>query len=251
MRLMPTDDGRRAAVDGRKLRLSPRLRCLADCVSEGARLADVGTDHGYLPVWLLLEGRISGALATDVNAEPLSHARRTAEAYGVEERIGFRLCDGLDGVAPDEADTIAIAGMGGETIADILSRAPWTLKREITLLLQPMTKPDILRLWLVENGYRIASERLVRDNGKLYAVVTATAGESAPLTPAQAYCGIALGSDPLYGAYVDERLKKLRRAAQGLRRSNDADKAARIAELESVIAELAARKKEWEHADGT
>lgn len=90
----------------------------------GGRLADIGTDHGYLPVWLLQEGRIPSAIASDVGAEPLEHARRTAEEYETQG-LDFRLCDGLSGIEPEETDTVVIAGMGGETIRDILRAAPW------------------------------------------------------------------------------------------------------------------------------
>ena len=106
----------------RRLQLQPRLQLLADMVPEGCRLADVGTDHGYLPVYLLQRRRIRGAVAADIGAEPLAHARRTAEAYGVTG-IDFRLCDGLRDIAPDEVDTVVIAGMGGETIIAILEGA--------------------------------------------------------------------------------------------------------------------------------
>ena len=122
------------------LELQPRLQLLAELVPDGAKLADVGTDHGYLPVALLQQGKIQRAIATDIGEEPLQHARRTAEEYGLSESVDFRLCDGLNGMMPDEADTIVIAGMGGETIIEILKNAPWT--RQKTLLLQPMTKPE-------------------------------------------------------------------------------------------------------------
>lgn len=237
-------------MEARKLPLQPRLACLADCVPRGARLADVGTDHGYLPVMLLQRRLIQSAIASDINEEPLSHARRTAAEYGVTEGIEFRLCNGLSAIGADEVDTVVIAGMGGEMIINILSTAPWELKSDITLLLQPMTKPEILRAWLVTNGYKITRERLVRDKGVLYAVIIATAGESAAISMAQAYCGVETAHDPLYGEYVDERIAKLSRAADGLRRSNRSDAPERIAELETVIAELRERKGEWKHDNG-
>lgn len=99
---------------------------LAEQVPQGARLADVGTDHAYLPAWLLLAGRISGAVATDVREGPLQRGRETARLYKVEDRIVFRCCDGLAAVEPQEADTVVIAGMGGELMARIVERAPWT-----------------------------------------------------------------------------------------------------------------------------
>ena len=126
-------------MENKELHLQPRLQLLADLVPQGAKLADIGTDHGYLPVWLLQNKRITAAIAADVGYEPLQHAVRTAQEQGVSD-IDFRLCDGLKGISEDEVDAIAIAGMGGETIIHILSAAPWTKKESgYTLLLQPMT----------------------------------------------------------------------------------------------------------------
>lgn len=234
-------------MNEKQLRLQPRLQCIADCVSNGARLADVGTDHGYLPVYLLQEGRIGYALASDINAAPLEHARRTAAEYGVAERMAFRLCAGLDAVSPDEADTVVVAGMGGETIIAILDAAAWDWRGKM-LLLQPMTKAELLRRWLTEHGFRIVSERLVRDKGVIYAVLTVTAGESEPLSNAEAWCGAGLERDPLYGDYANDRIAKLERAAAGLRCAKNAD-AAQIAALEDDAAALREKVKEWEDAN--
>ena len=223
-------------MEKKELILQPRLALLTSLVPRGASIADVGTDHGYLPVYLLQKGTIAHAIASDINEAPLEHARRTAYEYGVTHGIDFRLCAGLDAIAPQEVDTVVIAGMGGETIIEILKNAPWT--RNKTLLLQPMTKPEVLRVWLTENAYAITQERLVRDKDTLYAVLSATGGESAPLTAAQAYCGAASVRDPLYGDYATERITKLTRAAAGLRGSKRADRETRIAELETIIEEL-------------
>ena len=107
------------------MELSPRLDAIARQVPQGARLADIGTDHGYLPVWLLMRGTIERAIAADLREGPLGRARKTARQYGQSEKISFRLCDGLTDIDPDEVDVITIAGMGGETIATILEAAPW------------------------------------------------------------------------------------------------------------------------------
>ena len=122
-------------MEEKKLILQPRLQALADLVAGGARIADVGTDHGYLPVYLLQEKKIAFAIASDINVEPLEHARRTAKEFGITENIDFRLCGGLDLIGNEEVDTVIIAGMGGETIAAILTAANWLLKSNITLLL--------------------------------------------------------------------------------------------------------------------
>ncbi len=236
------------AMSEKELRLQPRLQAIADLVPAGARLADVGTDHGYLPVRLLLDGQIASAVASDINEAPLLHARRTAEEYGVEERISFRLCAGLDDVRRGEADTLVIAGMGGETIVGILEAADWDWDG-VTLLLQPMTKAPLLRRWLPEHGFRIVSERLVRDKGTIYAILTVKAGEGAVPTNAEAWCGAGLLHDPLYGVYARERIAKLERAAAGMRQGKGAD-AAQIAALESDAAQLRGSVKEWEDANG-
>ena len=164
------------------LQLQPRLRLLADMVPAGAHLADIGTDHGYLPVWLMQQGRITSAIAADIGPEPLAHARRTAAEYGAA--LDLRLCDGLRGIAPHEADTLVMAGMGGETIIQILTDSPWPRTSGCTLLLQPQTKVELLRRWLSENGYACRDERLVWDKGKLYVVLQMAAGEA--FTPEEA-----------------------------------------------------------------
>ena len=234
----------------RRLQLQPRLQLLADMTPAGCRLADIGTDHGYLPVWLLQRERIQSAIAADIGAEPLAHARRTAEEYGVEG-ISFRLCDGLANISPEETDTVIIAGMGGETIIGILEAAPWTRDGTHTLILQPQTKGDLLRRWLCESGYRFLEEKLVRDKEQLYVVFRVTGGEVSALSEADALTGILLRNDPLYGEYLSQHLAKLERARDGLAVSSLADKEARIAHLENLIEEIERRKGEWEHGNGT
>jgi tRNA (adenine22-N1)-methyltransferase len=234
----------------RELRLQPRLQCIADCVPDGARLADVGTDHGYLPVWLLCEDRIQYAIASDINALPLDHAKRTAAEYGVSERMEFRLCAGLDGYAAGETDTIVIAGMGGETILAILEAAPWLQNGSALLLLQPMTKAELLRGRLSGIGYRIDSERLVLDKGTIYTVLAVYAGQSEPLDAARRWCGVGLEHDPLYGEYARARIRKLEDAAAGMRYGKNTDKAAAAA-MEADAAALRQAVKEWENANRT
>ena len=173
----------------RTVELTPRLRSVAELVPRGARFADVGTDHAYLPVWLLQQGRITGAVASDLRPGPLERARGTAEKYGLTGRMDFRLCDGLSGIQPDEVNTIAIAGMGGETIAAILAAAPWTWERECLLLLQPMSAQPFLRRWLQAHGYTIRRELLSREGDTLYTTFEVYAGPMAKLTPAELWAG--------------------------------------------------------------
>lgn len=231
-------------MDMRQLQLQPRLQLLADLVPEGARLADIGTDHGYLPVWLLQRKRIAAAIAADIGEEPLLHARRTAEEYGVSG-IDFRLCDGLIGIRSDEADTVVIAGMGGETMIHILSSASWTKETAgITLLLQPMTKASELRRWLAGHGYRFTAERLVWDKDFLYPVMVVTGGWQPPLTKLQEEYGVLLKEDPLYGDYLELQLRRLQRTIDGKRHSEKDEVRRQAEELEILCEELKALQKE-------
>lgn len=238
-------------MEEKKLQLQPRLRCIAACVGRGARLADVGTDHGYLPVYLLQRGQITSAIASDINVLPLEHARATAREYGVTEKISFRLCPGLAAIRPEECDTIVVAGMGGETIISVLASAPWARDGAHTLILQPQTKVTELRRWLAENGFRFEAEQLVQDKEQLYAVLTVRGGAGQTLSEADALAGVLLQNDPLYGAYLDAHLSKLRRAADGLARSSRADRDARIEHLHTLTQALAKRREEWSDANRT
>ncbi len=220
-----------------RLELQPRLHLISTLVPQNAKLVDVGTDHGYLPIFLLQEGRITSAIATDIGVEPLAHAKRTANEQDISD-IDFRCCDGLCDVAPQEIDTVVIAGMGGETICHILQEAVWTREEGRLLLLQPMTKVELLRKWLYANGYHIAREHLVRDKGILYTVFSVYGGEAEPLTLAQLYGGVNVQSDPLYPEYLKERIKKAEYALAGLRRSTRNDTAGRIEESEEILRAL-------------
>lgn len=222
------------------LQLQPRLALLAQLVPQGARLADIGTDHGYLPVWLLQQGRIRSAIAADIGRGPLAHAGRTAEQYGVE--LELRLCDGLKGIGAEEADCIVIAGMGGETIQQILEDSPWPRERDCTLLLQPQTKVEQLRRWLAEVGYVCRQERLVWDKGKLYVVLRMAAGEPFVPTREQLYGGFCLEGDPLYGDYLEAQLRRLRRRLEGLQKGGGDDDG-----LPQLIAALEQKKGAWTH----
>lgn len=229
----------------RRPELSPRLRMVADLVPAGARLADVGTDHAYLPAALLLEEKIPWAVAADLRRGPLDRAMATARTYGLAGRVDFRLCDGLAGVRPGEVDAVAVAGMGGETIAAILNAAPWTRERDVPLILQPMTSMPDLRKWLWDNGFCIEAERLAREGGALYTAMLVRAGEMGPLTPAELWAGRNSG-DPLRGAWLDQWLARTGRALEGMAHARGEGVPARRRALEEVRGGLAEMKKEWE-----
>ncbi len=227
------------------IELSPRLRMVGDLVPAGARLADVGTDHAYLPAALLLEGKIPAAVAADLRPGPLSRAKLTAEEYELEGQISFCLCDGLKGISADQVDAVVIAGMGGETIRDILKAAPWTRERNVTLVLQPMSTMTELREWLVTNGYQIREERLAQEGDTIYTALLVGAGEMPPLSSAELWAGQNT-RDSLRGPWLDRWLHKTELALNGLSRSKQEQAAQRSAVLKQVRAGLLDMKKEWE-----
>ena len=229
----------------RMIELSPRLAAVGRMVPTGLSLVDVGTDHAYLPAALVQRGQIPFAVAADLRQGPLSRARETVREYGLTGRITFRLCDGLSGIRPEEAGCIAIAGMGGETIAHILSAAPWVRERSVSLVLQPMSSLRDLRLWLQKNGYSIVREELAREGDAIYTVMLVKAGEMAPMTPGELEAG-KLDRDPLRGGLLDKLMAKIQRAADGLEKSRQAGAETRRAELLTLWTELSEMKKEWE-----
>ena len=228
----------------RKYELTPRLRMVAELVPEGARLADIGTDHAYLPAALLLEDRIPCAVAADLRPGPLARARETVRRAGLEERVEFRLCDGLTGIRPDEVDAAVIAGMGGETIAAILAAAPWTRERNTVLVLQPMSSMPDLRLWLQENGYSIESEELCREGDTLYTALLVQSGHMPPLAPAELWAGRNT-AHPLRGDWLDLWLGKTARALEGLSLARGEGIPSRLREMEELQQGLREMKEEW------
>ena len=229
----------------RDFALTPRLRLLADWVPPGARLADIGTDHAYLPVWLRLHGRVAFAIACDLREGPLARARETGRTYGADG-LDYRLGNGLEVVSPEEADTVVIAGMGGENIAAILARAPWTAGGRHRLLLQPQTRAEVLRAFLAENGYAIRREALVKDRGTIYPVMEAGGGEMS-LTLGQLHGGAALLHDPLGERYIIQKIIRLQTAVAGLNRSGGGREKADA--LREIITALLSMREEWRRAN--
>lgn len=152
--------------------LDNRLKTCADFVRKGTRVADIGTDHAYLPVWLCKNGITSTAIACDINPLPLESGIKTIEKYGVKNQVTAFLSNGLENVNPDSVDDIVIAGMGGELIRDIINNAKWLKDERYHLILQPMTKAEILREYLYNNGFEISTETVTVADNKIYSVMS-------------------------------------------------------------------------------
>ena len=170
--------------------LSLRLERVAANVPAGARLADIGSDHGYLPVALMRRGLITAAVAGEVATTPFHAAQRTVRNNGLEQQITVRLADGLAAIEADDGITaISVCGMGGETIRDILESGKRHLSGRERLILQPNGGEQPLRQWLMDNGYSILSEELLRENRFYYEIIVAERTGPVAYTAEQLYFG--------------------------------------------------------------
>ncbi len=216
--------------------LSPRLALCARLVSGGRPLCDVGTDHAYLPIWLLKSGKVPRAVASDVNPGPLGAAAENAGRYHVLDRLDLRLSDGLREIAPEEAQDIVIAGMGGELVLRIIEETPWLRDTERQLVLQPMSSVRELRLGLKSLNFAVREEYAVIDSGKVYTAFSAgyigTAPETDRLYP---YLGKLKPGTPESEQYAEKILRDLYGRMQGALRGRGE---ASPEELRAVIEEI-------------
>lgn len=220
--------------------MSKRLEKIASYVSDGIGVADVGTDHGYIPVMLVKRGYKGNITATDINEGPLNKAKLNLIDADAENRVELVLCDGLEGVSPDKADTIIVAGMGGDTITGILDRAEWCMEKGKKLILQPVTKAEILRYWLVNNDFEITDEALVEENGTIYQIICAVPGKSAGYKYSELYIGKyeLIKSDPLFDKVLDIHIKRFRSAVKGLENTERSELKPWLEILRNVLGEL-------------
>lgn len=146
---------------------------IAEMVTRGSRVADIGTDHGFLPIWLLQTDRVPYAIAMDVGKGPLEQAKANMQKAGVEERMELRRSDGLSALKHGEADSIVISGMGGILIRTILEQGEELAREAAELILSPQSDIPLLRTYLRTSGFRITDEDMTADSGKYYVVIKA------------------------------------------------------------------------------
>ena len=217
------------------------LTCAALC--KGRRIADIGTDHGYLPCYMAAEGLCDSALACDTAPLPLESAKAHIAENGLEDKVTAILSDGLEKVPPEGITDIVIAGMGGELIADILGRCGWLKNADpaVNLVLQPMTKWDFLRRWLYENGFIVTAELPCVSGKFVYSVIQAHfTGEQPPYPCDLRYLyGGQVSAETEDGReYLLRQSKRLEAAAKGKTASGDENAAAEMRELAAELAHL-------------
>lgn len=202
--------------------LGGRLQLCASMVRPGCAMADIGTDHGYLPIWLAKRGLVSRAIAADIKQNPLQKAQANIERYGVQNIVSARLSSGLAAISPEEADDIVIAGMGGEMMIEIISGAPWLKNKEKRLILQPMTSAEELRLFLAHQKFEIVREQAVQDEKRVYSVQLVQYNpQMGCLSELYPYIGKLNAHTPDNRAYIQRRVTGLRKRAQGLALSGE------------------------------
>ncbi len=190
-----------------------RLLTAADLLGQTNSVADIGTDHAFLPIHLIKEGIAQKVIACDIAEGPLSVAKSNIEKYRLSNKIELRLANGLLGLEPMEVEGITILGMGGETIADILTDAPWVKNPQITLILQPMSCDDRLRDYLYKEGFEIITEVGVESQGRFYTVMkVAYSGNLPKVSVEYKYIGKML-ENPNDAAitFVNNRLNSLKK----------------------------------------
>ena len=201
------------------LKLSKRLSAAASFVRDGAVCADIGTDHAYIPISLVLDGRVKYAIASDINEGPILKAKENIEKYGLSDKITARIADGLNGIEEFKPDSIVICGMGGELIARIINDCDYVKQQGIQLILQPMTSIAELREYL-SHGFKIYDEDIVFDADKLYQIICAEYdGNEHKYTNAELEIGkINIEKrPPLYKNLVNSFIDKKKKRYNGLR----------------------------------
>lgn len=202
--------------------MDKRLQEILNCVNmASAGVIDVGTDHGYIPINMALQGYKGKLIASDINKGPLEAARKNAAAVGMEDRIDFTLCSGLQLCPHEGIDTIVIAGMGGDTITSILDADYWCCAEGYRLILQPMTRSNVLRYWLLHNEFAITEERLVKDMGRIYQIICAEKGHSSGYTDAELYLGKCAEPNALYYEQLLQGFSRTEHAVLGMKQGSD------------------------------
>ncbi|MTH52451.1 tRNA (adenine(22)-N(1))-methyltransferase TrmK [Bacillus mangrovi] len=180
-----------------ELKLSKRLSKVAEYIPEGSILADIGSDHAYLPCYAVIKGKAKNAIAGEVVEGPYRSALSQVKRSGLDDRIAVRKGDGLAVLETDEATCITIAGMGGGLIAKILENGKDKLGAARRLILQPNVNADLIRIWLINNGWELKAEEILEEDRKIYEILTAEKGE--PLKP---YDGADKDAGILFGPFL-------------------------------------------------
>ncbi len=220
-----------------RLVINPRLLKIAELVPPSRLLADIGTDHGYIPICAVQEGKTERAVASDINKGPVKRAEQNVRRFGLQDKISLRLGAGLETVAEGEADTIVIAGMGGILIANILEDSQNVVNSAKTLILQPMTAAKELREYLSQKAFTVANEFLVAEEDKIYNIMVVSVGGSTDFSERELFLGKGTEntSPELFDEYKNRIIHKFEKKLNGLQKSGREKNKAEILETEHIL----------------
>lgn len=229
--------------------MSSRLELIASFAEKGKGVADIGTDHALLPIALRQRGFTGRLVAGDVNSLPLEKARAGIENAGAAD-IELVLTDGLEKIDPSGIDTVVVAGMGGDTICGILDRGlfdlpEWAEISDYRLILHPVTKSEILRFWLINNGFVITSEEYIEDNGMMCQILIAQPGTSLRYTDAELYTGKyeQICGNPLFDELTGRYIRRFSSARDSIEKTNKGSLRAWQQMLDNMVHELEEMKE--------
>ena len=225
------------------IKLSQRLQAIADLVPAGAKVADIGTDHGFLPCYLAQSGKAELVIACDVNAQPLALAQKNITDYNVGDKVSTRLGNGLAVLNPGEVDTVTIAGMGGALMIDILDASPMVVDRLKRIVLQPNVGAEAVRIWAEKNRWQIVAEDLIRENDIFSVIIMLEQGRSDRFMSAvELYLGPKLLAEhhPMLGLYISEEWEKTQHILEQLAKSDSEESCKKEKQL----------RQKWEDING-
>ena len=225
------------------IKLSQRLQAIADLVPAGAKVADIGTDHGFLPCYLAQSGKAELVIACDVNAQPLALAQKNITDYNVGDKVSTRLGNGLAVLKPGEVDTVTIAGMGGALMIDILDASPMVVDRLKRIVLQPNVGAEAVRIWAEKNRWQIVAEDLIRENDIFSVIIVLEQGRSDRFMSAvELYLGPKLLAEhhPMLGLYISEEWEKTQHILDQLAKSDSEESRKKEKQL----------RQKWEDING-
>jgi tRNA (adenine22-N1)-methyltransferase len=219
------------------IKLSRRLGALAAMIPAGSKIADIGTDHAFLPCYLVREGIVPYAVGVEVREGPFQAACRTVMAYRLDKLIAIRLGDGLEPLKPGEVDLAILAGMGGNTIVDILECSPQIVEKLEGLVLQPMNGIELVRSWLAANSWGITREELLLEDKHYYQIIKAVKGSGQVSVGLELYYGPLLltSRNPLLPELIEKDIRGLQDIREQLEKSTSEEAQGRSQEIEQRI----------------
>ena len=217
--------------------LSPRLQTIANQVKRPARVADIGTDHGYIPIYLVKHKICPYVIASDVKSGPVSRARDNVSKYCFNKEIDVRLGYGLERVSVGEVDTVIIAGMGGVLMCEIMISSLTLLQGMRRLILQPMIGQEEVRKWLEQNHFTIVDEALAAEDHKIYQIIVAEPGKQKIEKEVYYHIGKHLidKKHPLLQPLLQHKIKEMRQIIQNIAQHSSRDHTERLQECYSRL----------------